>query len=260
MPEKSHRGMRFNGLVGMLSAVMIMSCAANKKAQQQIKDLNESNAKLTTSNDALSKQVNDLNNVVSHLTEQNRKMTADFAEFRNQCQEIKEKYKDASDVLDRQEKILKQIEKKLEDALSDLQGRGLTVYHKRGLVFVSMEDKMLFKSGSNTLGGEGAQALSTIASVMNDYPDVKVIVVGNTDNVPSKKGSDNWTLSTERANSVVRVLRDTYKIDPMRLTSGGKGRFNPVADNDTVEGRAKNRRIDIVFNPDLDKLWESIEL
>ena len=252
--------MKVYPLVGALATLIITSCAANKKAQQQVKDLNESNARLSASNDALSKQVNDLNNVVSHLTEQNRKMTADFAEYRNKCQDIQEKYKDANDVLNLQDKILTQIEKKLEDALSDLEDRGLTVYHKKGLLFVSMEDKMLFKSGSYKLGGEGAQALSKIAVVMNDYPDVKVIVVGNTDNVQSKKGSDNWTLSTERANSVVRVLRETYNINPTRLTSGGKGRFNPVADNDTAEGRAKNRRIDIVFNPDLDKLWESIEL
>jgi len=252
--------MKVYPLVGALATLIITSCAANKKAQQQVKDLNESNARLSASNDALSKQVNDLNNVVSHLTEQNRKMTADFAEYRNKCKDIQEKYKDANDVLNLQDKILTQIEKKLEDALSDLEDRGLTVYHKKGLLFVSMEDKMLFKSGSYKLGGEGAQALSKIAVVMNDYPDVKVIVVGNTDNVQSKKGSDNWTLSTERANSVVRVLRETYNINPTRLTSGGKGRFNPVADNDTAEGRAKNRRIDIVFNPDLDKLWESIEL
>jgi len=252
--------MRFYGLVGTLSAVMIMSCAANKKAQQQIKDLNESNAKLTATNEALSKQMNDLNNQVSHLTEQNRKMTADFVEYKKECEDVQEKYKYASDVLDRQEKILKQIEKKLEDALVDLQGRGLNVYYKRGLVFVSMEDQLLFKSGSDKPAQEGVQALSKISGVLNDYPDVKIIVVGNTDDMPSKKGNDNWTLSTERANSIVRILRDRYNIDPARLTSGGKGKFNPVAGNDTPEGRAKNRRIDIVFNPDLDKLWESIEL
>jgi chemotaxis protein MotB len=252
--------MRVYQFITVLLLVMMTSCAANKKAQKQIADLNESNAKLVASNDALSKQVNDLNNVVGHLTEQNRKMTTDFADYRKQCEDVKEKYKYASDVLELQEKILKQIEEKLGKALSDLEGRGLTVYHKRGLLFVTMEDEILFKSGSYKMGTEGVQALSTIASVMSDYPDVKVIVVGNTDNVQSKKGNDNWSLSTERANSVVRVLRDTYNIDPTRLTSGGKGRFNPVADNGTAEGRAKNRRIEIVFNPDLDKLWESIEL
>jgi len=198
--------------------------------------------------------------VVGHLTEQNRKLTADFADYKKQCDDIQEKYKHASDILELQEKILKQIEEKLGDALSDLEGRGLTVYHKRGLLYVSMEDEMLFTSGSYKLGTGGVGALSKIAGVMNDYPDVKVIVVGNTDNVQSKKGNDNWTLSTERANSVVRILRDTYNIDPKRLTSGGRGKFNPVADNVTAEGRAKNRRIEIVFNPDLDKLWESIEL
>jgi chemotaxis protein MotB len=252
--------MKLYGLI-VVCAIIISSCAAKKKAQQQqIDDLNQRNATLTETNTSLTKKVDDLSTEVSKLTEQNRKTTADFSEYKKQCETIQEEYKYASDVLNRQEKILKQIEQRLGDALSDLEGRGMSVHYKRGLVFVSMEDQLLFKSGSYKIGKEGVDALSKIAGVMNDYPDVKVIVVGNTDDVLSKKGSDNWTLSTERANSVVRVLRDTYKIDPTRLTSGGKGKFNPVAGNDSEEGRAKNRRIDIVFNPDLDKLWESIEL
>jgi len=253
--------MKFYGLIVLSFAVIISSCATKKKAQQQqIGELTERNATLTETNTSLTKKVEDLSTEVSRLTEQNRKTTADFTEYKKQCEAIQQEYKYASDVLNRQEKILKQIEQRLGDALSDLEGRGMSVHYKRGLVFVSMEDHLLFKSGSYKLGKEGVDALSKIAGVMNDYPDVKVIVVGNTDDVQSKKGSDNWTLSTERANSVVRVLRDTYKIDPTRLTSGGKGKFNPVAQNDTEEGRGKNRRIDIVFNPDLDKLWESIEL
>jgi chemotaxis protein MotB len=123
-----------------------------------------------------------------------------------------------------------------------------------------MEDKLFYKSGSARFDKTGIEALSKISSVMTDYPDVKIIVVGNTDNVPVKQGTDNWTLSTERANSVVRVLRDVYKIDPARLAAAGRGVFNPVADNTTAEGRAKNRRIDIIFNPDMDMVWDSIEL
>src|SRR5439155_2718628 len=106
-----------------------------------------------------------------------------------------------------------QIEDKLQAALTDLEDRGLSVYHRRGLVFVSMEDALLYKSGSSKLDKNGIDALSKIAGVMNDYPDVKVIVVGNTDDAKLKGSGDNWSLSTERANGVVRILRDTYNID-----------------------------------------------
>ena len=84
-------------------------------------------------------------------------------------------------------------------------------------------------------------------------------MLGNTDDKMFKKGSDNWTLSTERANGVVRAFRDTYKIDPLRLTAAGKGKYNPIADNSTEEGRAKNRRTDIILNPDLDKIWSTAQ-
>ncbi|HET6723252.1 MAG TPA: OmpA family protein, partial [Chitinophagaceae bacterium] len=88
---------------------------------------------------------------------------------------------------------------------------------------------------------------------------LKVIVVGNTDDVKMKGAKDNWTLSTERANGVVRTLRDSYKVDPTRLTAAGKGKYNPIADNTTAEGRAKNRRTEIVLNPDWRRVWESIK-
>jgi len=102
--------------------------------------------------------------------------------------------------------------------------------------------------------------LGNLANALNGYPDLKVIVVGNTDDVMYKKGAmDNWTLSTDRANGVVRILRDDYKVDPVRLTAAGKSKYNPIADNSTKEGKAKNRRTEIILNPDLEKIWDSVQ-
>ena len=101
--------------------------------------------------------------------------------------------------------------------------------------------------------------MGRLAGVLTGYPKLKVIVVGNTDSVQSKGAPDNWSLSTERANGVVRTLVKDYKLDPTRLTSAGKGKFDPVADNSTEEGRAKNRRTEIILNPDWDRLWESVK-
>jgi chemotaxis protein MotB len=132
------------------------------------------------------------------------------------------------------------------------------VYAKDGLVYVSMEDNLLYKSGRAALSDSSKYALAKLARVLNDYPKLHVIVVGNTDTVQFKKGSDNWTLSTERANCVVRVLRDSG-VDPSRLTSAGKGKYAPVADNSTTEGRARNRRTDIILNPDMERIWQSVQ-
>jgi chemotaxis protein MotB len=247
---------RFCAAIGISAMFLVSSCGTNKKLASAEAEANDLKAK----NAELSNHVNQLTQEISDLNSKSEKMTADFVRYRKQCEGIQDKYHMASSVLKDQESILRQIDEKLEAALADLEGRGLAVHYKRGLLFVSMEDQLLFKTGSAKVDKGAHDALERIAGVVNDYPDVKLIVVGNTDDKMFKSGSDNWTLSTERANSVVRLLRDNFNIDPSRMTSAGRGRFNPVADNSTEEGRAKNRRIDIIFNPDLDKVWDSIEL
>jgi chemotaxis protein MotB len=246
-----------------IAIVLLNSCGTNKKleaSQGQVNDLTERNNQLNQKNTELTKTIDQLNGQIVTLTDQNKKMSADFADYQKQCATVQEKYKTSHAILQEQERILKQIEDKLQTALTDLENRGLSVHHERGLVYVSMNDELLYSPGSSKLDKKGIEALSKIAGVMNDYPDVKVIVVGNTDDAKFKTATDNWSLSTERANGVVRALRDVYKIDPVRLTAAGRGKFDPVADNASAEGRAKNRRTDIIFSPDLDKLWDNIEL
>ena len=151
------------------------------------------------------------------------------------------------------------VQEKLDAALADFQSKGVEIHTKDGYIYVSMSDKLLYKSGSSALSAEGKQALTDLAGVLNGYPKLEVIVMGNTDDKLFKTGSDNWdALSTERANGVIRVLRDA-NVDPVRLTAAGKGRYSPIADNSTVEGRAMNRRTDIILNPDVQRVWESMD-
>jgi chemotaxis protein MotB len=123
-----------------------------------------------------------------------------------------------------------------------------------------MQDELLFKPASAKLGKNGQDALAVLARVLNENPSLKIYVIGNTDSIKVTRGfTDNWSLSTERANSVVRVLRDQYQVTMDRVVSAGKGKYDPVADNTTAEGRAKNRRTDIILNPDLSRFWDLVD-
>ncbi len=248
--------------VAVFAVLLISSCGTNKKLQQaqtdlqsaenQIKQLEEKNA-------SLSKNVDDLKKEVANVDSRNKALTTEFNSYKKTCEENEEKLAVMREILMDEAENLARLEEILDSALADFEDRGVHVYMKGGLLYVSLEDDVLYKTGSAKLGESGKQALASLANVLNQYPKLKVIVLGNTDDVKSKKGTDNWTLSTERANGVVRTLRDDYQVDPTRLTSAGKGKYNPIGDNNTSEGRAKNRRIDIILNPDIDRLWSSIK-
>ena len=155
---------------------------------------------------------------------------------------------------------MKEIRRKAAEALVQFANAGVEVNYKNGLVYISMQDELLFNPGSAKLGKKGQEALAVVAQVLNENPNLKIYVIGNTDSVNVTRGFiDNWSLSTERANSVVRVLRDQYQVSMDRVVSAGKGKYDPVADNATAEGRAKNRRTDIILNPDLSRLWDLID-
>ena len=242
-------------VIALCSLLVITSCGTGKKleaSQMQVDDLRAETAKLQTTIDQLNKQVSDLN-------AKNTAVSGEYAQYKKSCAATEEKYKMTMEAQEREEAAMRLMQQKLETALADFKERGVDVYMKNGYVFVSLPHDLLYKSGSAALEKGGVEALAPVASILGDYPNLRVIVLGNTDDKMFKKGSDNWTLSTERANGVVRVFRDTYKIDPLRLTAAGKGKYNPIADNSTEEGRAKNRRTDIILNPDLDKIWSTAQ-
>jgi chemotaxis protein MotB len=151
--------------------------------------------------------------------------------------------------------------KKLKDAISkallDFEGKGLTVEQRDGKVYVSLENKLLFESGSWAVGSEGRRAVVELGKVLAQNPEIAVLIEGHTDNVPyggngTLKG--NWDLSTKRATAIVQILRENKKINPKNLTAAGRSEFAPLATNSTAAGRAKNRRIEIILTPKLDEV------
>ncbi len=156
-----------------------------------------------------------------------------------------------------QEASLKRLKETLSKALNSFEGKGLTVEHKNGKVYVSMENKLLFGSGSWTVGAEGRRAVVEVAKVLADNPDIAVLIEGHTDNVPYNGNgqiSDNWDLSTKRATAIVTIIKENKGVDPKNLTAAGRGEYAPIASNETAEGKSKNRRIEIILTPKLDEI------
>ena len=149
------------------------------------------------------------------------------------------------------------LKNSVSNALTNFEGKGLTVEQRGGKVYVSMENKLLFESGSWAVNSEGKKAVQQLGSVLAQNPDIDVLIEGHTDNVPyggSGQLKDNWDLSTKRATSIVQILRGNSNIDPQNLTAAGKGEFAPVATNDSEAGKAKNRRIEVILTPKLDEI------
>ncbi len=142
-------------------------------------------------------------------------------------------------------------------ALRNFEGNGLTVEERDGKVYVSMENKLLFESGSWAVGTQGRKAVKQLGKVLGDNPDISVLIEGHTDNVPYTGGGQlkgNWDLSTKRATAIVNILLENQQIDPQNLTAAGRGEFAPVASNDTSTGKSKNRRIEVILTPKLDEI------
>ncbi|MFZ4861978.1 OmpA/MotB family protein [Sphingobacterium sp. Mn56C] len=146
-------------------------------------------------------------------------------------------------------------------SLSREEMRDVDVQVLKGVVYISLSDNMLYKSGSYEISDKAGETLSKIAKIITDYKDYEVLIEGNTDTDPISKPNirNNWDLSTLRASSVVQALQNTYGVDPKRLTAGGRGEYNPIADNSTANGKARNRRTQIIITPKLDQFMELID-
>ena len=167
------------------------------------------------------------------------------------------------DMLYQKDRVLDDLREKVADALLGFEGQGLTVTRKDGKVYVSLDEKLLFKSGSTVVDPNGVRALKQLAVVLANNRDIDIMIEGHTDDVPFRKGSsikDNWDLSVMRATSIVRILLDGSGIDPTRLTVAGRGEFLPVDSASTTEARRKNRRTEIILSPDLSEIFKILEL
>jgi len=152
------------------------------------------------------------------------------------------------------------LQNNLTRSLSKEELKEVDVQVLKGVVYISLADNMLYKSGSYEINSRAAETLSKIAKIIKDYKDYDVLIEGNTDNVPIKRENirNNWDLSTLRASSVVQALQNDYGVDPKRLTAGGRGEYNPIADNDTEVGKQRNRRTQIIITPKLDEFMDLI--
>lgn len=165
-------------------------------------------------------------------------------------------------VLDNQKKIVEDLKMKVSEALMGFENKGLTVTNRDGKVYLSLDEKLLFKSASWEIDANGRNALKKLAAVLERNPGIQITIEGHTDNVPYRPGSgnlsDNWDLSVKRATTVVRTLLEGSKINPSRLTASGRSEFVPVETGDTPEARQKNRRTEIILTPDLTELYNLI--
>ncbi|HXB10883.1 MAG TPA: flagellar motor protein MotB [Bacteroidia bacterium] len=156
-----------------------------------------------------------------------------------------------------QKDVMNKLKKTIADALINFKPDELTVTLKDGKLYVSLQEKLLFKSGSAEVDPKGKEALSTLASVLNTTAGITIDVEGHTDTIPmTGKYEDNWALSTARATSIVRILVKDYKVNPHTIIASGRSKYVPIADNATNEGRARNRRTEIILSPDLTELFK----
>lgn len=157
--------------------------------------------------------------------------------------------------------LLMVLSNNLTRSLDTSELRDVDVKVLKGVVYISLADNMLFRSGSYEISPDAMDILSKIAKIIKDYKNYSVLVEGNTDNVPIKRTNirNNWDLSTLRASSVVQVLQNDFGVDPSRLTAGGRGEYNPVASNESADGRQLNRRTQIIITPSLDQFMDLID-
>ena len=185
---------------------------------------------------------------------ENKKLTASLSDREKTIVELQ-------NVINEQNQKVKNLLNSVQDALKGFSSDELTVRQEGGKVYVAMSDKLLFESGKAIVNKQGQEALGKLAEVLNKQTEIEVMIEGHTDNVPIKTAvyQDNWDLSVIRATSVVRILTETYGVNPLQIQPCGRGEYKPVADNETAEGKSKNRRTEIIMAPKLDKLFKMLE-
>ncbi len=222
------------------------------------RQLNDCNAQLRDYN----VQVKNLKDQKTTLLEENTSVHNDLNTLSSESQlTIADQQKQLTsfqNMIKVQRDAMSKLKNSISDALMNYKTDELYVYIKDGNVYVSMEEKLLFKSGSDIVDPKGREALKTLAVVLNSTKDITVMIEGHTDNVPISTGkfNDNWDLSTARATSIVRILANDYSFDSKRITASGKGEFHPIKTNDTEVGRAGNRRTEVILSPDMKGIYE----
>ena len=232
--------------------------ADQKALNEKIARLEDSyNALEKNSNDALQSNMKKNRDLLAELEAKQKALSIEQERLSKNAQRLKE----LEDKIAANEASMRKLKETLSKALNGFEGKGLTVEQKNGKVYVSMENKLLFNSGSWAVSSEGKKAVVELGKVLGENPDIAVLIEGHTDNDPyggSGPIADNWDLSTKRATAIVGILSENRTINKKNLTAAGRGEFSPIATNDTAEGKAKNRRIEIILTPRLDEIAEML--
>jgi chemotaxis protein MotB len=269
--------MRRTILVLTLAAMTLTSCGSKKKIAEleaknkEIQDmLNSATVKLNTClaekdamahhMDDLKKNNTDLMSTVGNLTTLSSKGAENIEKSLESLKEKDLKITRLQDALTRKDSVTLALVTSIKRAVG-VNDPDIEVNVEKGVVYISIADKLLFKSGSYQVSDRAKEILGKVAKIVQDKPDFECMVEGHTDNVPIKNPvlQDNWDLSVKRATSIVRLLQVDFGIDPKRLVASGRGEYVPLTSNDTAEGRATNRRTRILVLPKIDQFYDMIE-
>lgn len=236
-----------------------------KTSQSKYKSLTESyDALEANSSTALAENSKRNRELIAQLDEKENKLAAEQARLEKLQKDLaarSNRIDELENLIAAKDAKMNALKTAVSNALTNFEGKGLTVEQRDGKVYVSMENKLLFSSGSWAVNAEGRRAVQQLGEVLAQNPDIAVLIEGHTDNVPyggSGQLQDNWDLSTKRATSIVQILRENNNIDPQNLTAAGRGEYAPVATNETAEGKAKNRRIEVILTPKLDEISQML--
>jgi len=241
------------------------SCVSNKKyeaSEARAYELQKEKANTLSQLNDCNAQVKNLNIEMENLKTENTSVQKDLkvlaSESKMTIADQAEQLRELKALVQSQRDVMTNLKNSISDALINYKADELTVYIKDGNVYVSLAEKLLFKSGSDMVNPKGKEALKSLATVISNTKDITVLIEGHTDNVPinTSQFEDNWDLSAARATSIVRILTKDYGVDPVRITAAGRSEFHPVAANETPEGCAGNRRTEIILSPDLKELYE----
>jgi len=283
----------------LLSSVFLFSCVSSKKfkaaqaeyvvlqskntqLQGDLNNCNDAKAQLASQKAALENdkanlntRIADLNKQIDYLKENNTTVLKQLQNLSvvssSQAESIKKSLdnlglkdifiQDLQSEMARKDSLNLALVMNLKGAIGNLADEDINIKVDKGVVYIDISDKLLFKSGKYEITPEAKQVLGKVAAVLKNQPDIEFMVEGHTDNVPYKSGVllDNWDLSTKRATSVVRILQNEDGLDPKKMAAAGRGEYNPITDNSTAESKAVNRRTRIVILPQLDQFFKLLE-
>jgi chemotaxis protein MotB len=254
--------------LALIFSLTLMSCGPGKKlvssrakVDQLQKDSVNTHNQLTDCNTLVKNLSNDKTSLQNENALVQKDLNALSSESKMTIADQAKRLKSLQDMIQAQKDVMSKLKNSIADALMNYKTDELSVYTKDGNVYVSLQEKLLFKSGSDVVDPKGKEALKSLAQVLNSTKDITVLIEGHTDNIPIKTNlfKDNWDLSTARATSIVRILTKDNSFDSNRITASGRSEFHPVKPNDTVEGRAANRRTEVILSPDLKELYKLLD-